>query len=58
MTFEAEQSSRTPSNHGMDSMESFETEYDIITDSYCDVMDSQVMCLYCWGTDGILLTPL
>ncbi len=40
--------------YGMDSMESFETEYGIITDSYCDVMDSLVTFLYFWGTDGIL----
>ncbi len=28
--------------YGMDSMEFLETEYGIITDSYCDVMDSLV----------------
>ncbi len=44
--------------HGMDSMESIETECGIITDSYCDVMDSLVMFLYFWDTDGILLKPV
>ncbi len=40
---EAEQFSRTQLvMYGMDSMESLETEYGIITDSYCDIIDSLV----------------
>ncbi len=42
----------------MNSMKSLETEYGIITDSYCDVMDSLVTYVYFWGTVGILLTLL
>ncbi len=63
MTFEqveTEQYSRTFSNvwHGLHGVPwNFETEYGVIIDSYCD-MDSLMTCLYFWGTDGVLFTPL
>ncbi len=38
----AEQSSGTHRIHAMDSMKSLETEYGVITDPYCDIMDSLV----------------
>ncbi len=42
-------------------MASLEVERGVITnsyDSYCDIIDSMVMLMHLWGTDGNLLLHL